>query len=89
MRHPRKAELRYATTRDLRLVIIWAGSHLHHSKYQDAVLEEFRPVSRETSSALWDPRCFDLRWSGHLRLRHPRSSGFRDALPNGGPATFA
>ena len=31
-----------------------------------------QPLSPETSSHLWVPRCFALRWSGPFRLRHPR-----------------
>ena len=48
-----------------------------------------RPLSPETSSQLWVPRCPELWRSGHFRLRRPRKSDLGDALPHGGRATFA
>ena len=45
-------------------------------------------LSPETSSQLWVPRCPELGWSGHFRLRRPRNSDLGDTMPRGGLATF-
>ena len=34
------------------------------------------------------PRCPELRWSGHFRLRHRRNSDLGDALPHGWSGHF-
>eukprot|EP00959_Pyramimonas_sp_CCMP1952_P099668 2083779-Pyramimonas_sp.AAC.1 len=48
-----------------------------------------RPLSPETSSQLWVPRCPELRWSGRFRPRHSHKPAFPGAVPHGGLATFA
>eukprot|EP00959_Pyramimonas_sp_CCMP1952_P247946 5183134-Pyramimonas_sp.AAC.1 len=48
---------------------------------------EVRPLS--PSKQPWVPRCPELRWFSHFRLRHPRNSGFPDALSRGGLTIFA
>ena len=47
------------------------------------------PVSPETSSPSRPWRSPELRWSGHLRLRHPRNADLGDALPPDGPASLS
>ena len=48
-----------------------------------------RSLSPGTSSKLWVPRCPELGWSVHFRLRHPRNSDLGDTTLHGGLATFA
>ena len=65
---------------DLGAAVIEASfSRGNYTQRHSQHLEVVRPVSPETSSHVWVPRCPDLMWSSPFRMRHRRNSGLRDA----------
>ena len=81
VRHPRKSDLGGALPHGGLGAFAWDILETLDSEMPCPMVVQL--LSPETSSQLWVPRCPELRWSSHFRLRHPRKSDLRDAVPHG------